>query len=84
MLKNDKSKLATLENLLKMLEKVAQKKKNFLPLPTKTWPRQNSEKRSSLTSPLAVPKTLIPPLTRKDLLSVVRCMQVSTTADKIM
>lgn len=84
MLKNDKSKLATLENLLKMLEKVAQKKKNFLPLPTKTRSRQNSEKRSSSTSPLAVPKTLIPPLTRKDLLSVVRCMQVSTTADKIM
>ena len=71
MLKNDKSKLATLENLLKtVLEKVAQKKKNFLPPPTKTRSRQNSEKRSSSTSPLAVSNTLILPLTREDLLSV--------------
>jgi len=67
---NDKSKLATLENLLKTaLEKVAQKKKIFLP-PPKNRSRQNSEKRSSPTPPLAVPKTLNPPLTKKDLLSV--------------
>ncbi|KAL7452837.1 hypothetical protein ACHAWC_004556 [Mediolabrus comicus] len=67
---NDKSKLATLENLLKTaLEKVAQKKKTFLP-PPKNRSRQNSEKRSSPTPPLAVPKTLNPPLTKKDLLSV--------------
>ena len=58
---NDNTKLATLENLLKtVLEKVAQK----------TRSRQNSKKRSSSTPPLAVPKTLIPPLTKKDLLSV--------------
>ncbi len=67
---NDGSKLATLENLLKTaLEKVAQKKKIFLPPPTNRS-RQNSEKRSSPTPPLAVPKTLNPPLTKKDLLSV--------------
>lgn len=44
---NDKSKFATLEKLLKtVLEKVAQKKKNFLPPSTKkTRSRQNSEKR---------------------------------------
>ena len=54
-----------------MLEKVAQKKKIFLPPSTKkTRSRQNSEKRSSSTPPLAVPKELIPPLTNKDLLSV--------------
>src|SRR6056300_826668 len=47
---NDKSKLATLENLLKTaLEKVAQKKKIFLP-PPKNRSRQNSEKRSSYSS----------------------------------
>ena len=58
---NDNTKLATLENLLKtVLEKVAQK----------TRSRQSSKKRSSSTPPLAVPKTLIPPLTKKDLLSV--------------
>ena len=57
---NDNTKLASLENLLKtVLEKVAQK----------TRSRQNSKKRSSSTPPLAVPKTLIPPLTKKDLLS---------------
>ena len=47
-----------------VLEKVAQKKKIFLPPPTKTRSRHNRRR------PLAVPKTLIPPLTKKDLLSV--------------
>ena len=54
---NDNTKLASLETLLKtVLEKVAQKKKIFLPLPT-TRSRQKLTKRSSSTSSLAVPKT---------------------------
>ena len=68
MLKNDNTKLAGLITLLKtVLEKAAQK--TSLPPPHTTKSQQKLKKRSSTSSP-AVPKTLTPPLTKKDLLSV--------------
>ena len=62
------TKLAGLITLLKtVLEKAAQK--TSLPPPHTTKSQQKLKKRSSTSSP-AVPKTLTPPLTKKDLLSV--------------